>query len=250
MSAGATFDASKGTFEFRQVFPGSYMLIAFSNDSNENRIGVTQRIEVADQPLTVMLDLRQAVELSGKVEIEANASGGGNNSISLGQFGIQLVPQYQGGLPFPQAQVGDDGSFTLRNVIPGIWTLRANGPLAFLKSAWLGSTEITNIPLDLSNGASGALKIVLSTNTATIRGLAPAGQMVFAQRLDDDPPFRFNRATQSDQSGQYKLVGLPPGRYRLMLTDSAGPVPDEGGQEVTVREGETVMFDPKAPPVQ
>jgi hypothetical protein len=65
-------------------------------------------------------------------------------------------------------------------------------------------------------------------------------------------PFRgiSTRGTQVDQSGQYKFEGLGPGKYRLVLMDAGGPMPDEGGQEVSVREGETVMADlkPQTPP--
>jgi hypothetical protein len=48
-----------------------------------------------------------------------------------------------------------------------------------------------------------------------------------------------------DQNGQYTFPGLAPGKYRLTLTGSANQ--EEGGHEVTVREGETVMVDLKTP---
>ena len=243
-STGASLDQPKGTFTFRQVFPGSYILVAFSTDADENRIGVTQRIEVQERPVEVVLELHRAIDLSGRVEIEASTT----NKASLGQIGIQLFPQFQIGMPAPQTQVGNDGSFTLKGVIPLAWRLQVNGPLVFVKSVWLGSADVTSAPFDLSSGAGGALRIVLSTNMATIRGSAPAGQMIFAQRIDDEMPFRSNRGTQADQSGQYKLEGLAPGKYRLMLTDPGTPIPDEGGQEVTVHEGETIMVDLKAQP--
>jgi hypothetical protein len=106
---------------------------------------------------------------------------------------------------------------------------------------------VTNAPMDLSGGAAGALRIVVSTNTATIRGSAPAGYVVNAQPVDEDPNFSWSRGAGVDQSGQYKLDALPPGKYRLIVSDSAGPSPDDAGQEVTVHEGETVMLDLKAP---
>ena len=120
--------------------------------------------------------------------------------------------------------------------------------MSFVKSAWLGSVDVTNAPLDLSGGAVGALKIVVSTNTATIRGTAPVGETVFAMRVDEEPVSGPRGATGVDQNGQYSLGGLAPGKYRLVVTEpGGGPMPDEAGQEVTVREGETVMIDLKAP---
>jgi hypothetical protein len=283
MFSGANVDVAKGTFEFRQVFPGSYELTAFANDSDDKPAGATQRIEVNDRPLDVVLELHPAFEISGKVELDAssntnanaapsastgiigsipgglsasNLRNGGmvgatlnNGKPSLSQANIQLFPIHQTGMPFPQTQVGEDGSFTIKGVIPGVWRLQVNAPMAFAKSAWLGSADVTNAAIDLSSGAAGALRIVLSTNMATIRGSAPAGQTVFAQRIDDDMQFRNSRGSGVDPSGQYTMSNLPPGKYRLVLTDPGSPPPDEGGQEITVHEGETVTLDLKAPAV-
>jgi hypothetical protein len=284
MFAGANVDVAKGTFEFRQVFPGSYEVTAFSNDGDDKRAGATQRIEVNDRPLDVVLELHPAFEISGKVELDASSntnsnatpsnqgnlaavissvpitvSGRGlsgsfgvpvsNGKPSLNQVNIQLFPLHQTGMPFPQTQAGEDGSFTLKGVIPGVWRIQVNGPSVFAKSAWLGSADVTNAAIDLSSGAAGALRIVLSTNMATIRGSAPAGQTVYAQRIDDDMLFRNSRGSGVDPSGQYTMSNLPPGKYRLLLTDPGSPPPDEGGQEVTIHEGETVTLDLKAPAV-
>ena len=72
--------------------------------------------------------------------------------------------------------------------------------------------------------------------------------MVMSQRIDEEnSPFRGGITTGVDQNGQYTLSGLAPGKYRLMATENGSPIPDDGGQEVTVREGETVMVDLKAP---
>jgi hypothetical protein len=245
MNIGAALNQEKGTFEFRQVFSGSYILMAFSNGSDQNRIGAWKRVDVLDRPVDMALELRSAVDVSGKVEIESSANT--TNKVTPGQIQVMVTSQYQFAAPQTQTQVSDDGTFTLKGVMPAPWRLRANGPAVFLKSAWLGSTDVTNASMDLSAGAAGALRIVVSTNTATIRGSAPAGQTIFAQQIDDDMPYRSNRGTQVDPSGQYKFEGLAPGKYRLILMESGGPMPDEGGQEVSVHEGETMIADLKAP---
>lgn len=244
MGVFATPDPKNGTYQFRQVFPGSYMLTVFSNGVNENRIGAMQRVEVGNRPVDLVLELRHAIGVSGTVEIDS--SGNNNDKLKLNQVGVQLIPEYQVGMPGAASQVNDDGSFTLKSVIPGLWTVRANAPFAYIESVWFGNADVTDAPIDLSNGAGGALRIVMSTNTATIRGSAPAGQFVYLQRLDDKFEFRSYQSSQADQSGQYKVENLAPGKYRLMVVDSGMPMPDEGGQEVTLHEGETVMLDLKA----
>jgi hypothetical protein len=245
---GAALNRETGTFEIHPVFPGSYVLVAVSN-GEENRIGAVQRIEVSDKRVDVMLELKRAIDLSGKVEIE---SGGNSNfKITPAQINIQLIPEYQVGVSYPTGQVSDDGTFTMKGVLPALWRLQLNAPDCFIKAAWLGSTDVTNAAIDLSGGAVGTLKIVVSTNTATIRGSAPAGEQIFAWRTEDDTPFQGNRnrGTQVDQNGQYQIRGLQPGTYRLVMVPSGGPIPDEGGQIVTVREGETASADVKAPTV-
>jgi hypothetical protein len=239
----ASIDRAKGTFLIRPVFPGSYLLAAFSNGPEDGRIGALQRIEVGDRPVELALELRAAIELKGTVEIESKSS----NSVNLAQTQIFLNPHDQVGYPPAHAQVAADGSFTLRGVLPAPFLLFVSAPSAFVKSAWLGSIDVTKGAVDLSNGGAGALRIVISTNTATIRGSAPAGESILAQRADEEIRFAPNRGTQADQSGQYKLEGLAPGKYRLMVMDQGGRMPDEGGQEITVQEGETAMLDLKAP---
>lgn len=239
---GFSIDPAKRTFDFRQVFAGSYMLIAFTNDSEDKRMGSAQPIEVTDRPLEVTLELRRAVELSGKVELD------GGKKLALNTLGIQLFPTHQTGSLFSQTQVAEDGSFTLKGLVPGVWRLQVSGPSVFVKSAWLGGTEVTNAPIDLSNGAAGALRVIVSTNTGTIHGSAPTGQSASVQRIDEDSPFQSIQESVADQSGQYKFAGLFPGKYRVSLTDGGFPFPVEGGQEVTLHEGETITLDLKPQP--
>ncbi len=245
MNQGVGPNQDKGTFEFRQVFPGSYMLVAFSQGGEENRVAAWQRVDVSDKPVELALELKHAIDVTGKVEIESSASA--TNKLTSSQINIQLVPQHQFGMPGSGSQVNDDGTFTLKGVMPAPWRLQVNAPAAFLKAAWLGSTDVTNTPVDLSAGTAGPLRIVVSTNTATISGSAPAGEQIFALRGDQGTPGSWSAGGQADQNGQYKFVGLAPGKYRLVLMGPLGPFPDEGGQEVTVREGETAMLDLKAP---
>jgi hypothetical protein len=41
------------------------------------------------------------------------------------------------------------------------------------------------------------------------------------------------------------LPGLAPGKYRIAVGDTGASMPEEGGQEVTLGEGETAMIDLK-----
>jgi len=242
-ASAPVIDQEKGTFEFRQVFPGSYVLIALRDGTPDARLGAVQRIEVKDTPVDAVVNLSPAVKIEGTIQIEGN-SGGSSQPPSPAQCNVQLISAYQ--VPGPNGALMGDGIFSISGVLPGLWRLSVNCPNGFLKSAWLGTTEVTNGLLDLSAGVAGALKLVVSTNTATIRGTGPAGQVIYAHDFDPAVFLGSYRTAQVDQSGQFKLEGLAPGTYRVGATESDGPMPEEGGQEITVHEGETLVLNVKA----
>jgi hypothetical protein len=238
----AVVDPENPTFRFPQVFPGSYILVAFAG--GENAVGAGQRVEVKDTPIEVAVDLRPGMKVEGTVEIEGNPSGA-TQPLTPNQVHIMLSPENLAGQPVPNVQANADGTFTLASVLPGRWRLIVNAPRAFLKSAWLGTTEVTDGKIDVSSGAAGALKVQVSTNTATIRGAGPAGQTIFAQEVSDFP-YPNSHATSVDQSGQFKLEGLAPGKYRIAASETEGPPPEDAGQEIMLHEGETAMVEVKA----
>jgi hypothetical protein len=259
-------DANNGTFEIRQVFPGSYHLIAFSEtfdrqiafgrqifgaDADEpeaaDRVGAVVRVDVADKPIELSVALHRAIDVSGTIEIEHGNDT--NNQVTPSQLSLQLRSSYFFNGPQPSAQVKQDGSFTLKSVPPGEWRIVLQESFAFLKSAWLGSEDITNRLLDLTSGSAAPLRIIASTNTATIRGTAPPGKWVYFSRQDEG----FTGGGISVPAGansEFMLSGLTPGRYRINLGEIGDPMPSAGGQEVTVREGETVTIEvmPEAKP--
>ena len=250
-NGGGQVNPKDGSFEVRRVFPGSYLLVAFSRDfsaagvrpDTSNQIGGITRVDVADKPVKVSLQIHSAVNISGTVEIERNNNP--TNQITPREIGIRLTAVNQFGFPPPPAQANEDGSFTIKSVLPGEWRIQLTAPNAFVKSAWFGATDVTNRPLDLTSGAAAPLRIVVSTNTATIRGTAPAGQMVFLNRIDEDNLQQGWSSTPVDSNGQFALPSLVPGKYRVAVGDVGSAMPDEGGQELTVHEGETVTVDIK-----
>jgi hypothetical protein len=85
------------------------------------------------------------------------------------------------------------------------------------------------------------LKIVLSANIATIRGTAPPGTTVAYRNLDEK--LLSGQSRLVDQSGQFRIEGLAPGRYRVAAGESSEAIPENGGREITVQEGETATVD-------
>jgi uncharacterized protein (DUF2141 family) len=234
---GMSPDSSGNAFQFSHVFPGSYELLA-TTLGPENRIGGIQRVEVKDQPVNAVVELKRGIDIDGTVELESGANG---NTVQLTQIHIYLVSDYQQFIAPEEAPVKEDGRFTLHSVIPRQWRLYANGPSFFVKSVWLGTKELSGLMLDLSSGLTDTLKVVLSANTASIRGTAPPGTTVAYRNLDDKLLSGQSRVV--DQSGQFRIEGLAPGRYRVAAAESFDSNSVDSGREITIQEGEMATVD-------
>jgi hypothetical protein len=246
-ATNAVLDRERPTFQFPQVFPGSYALAAFAfpNGGPDNAVGAFQRVDVKNTPVEVALELHPAMKIQGTIEIEGAAnSAPGTQPLTPNQCSVELNSEYQIGSPSARSQAAADGTFVLVQVLPGLWRLRVNAPNAFLKAAWLGTTEVTKSVIDLTSGSAAALKLLMSTNTATLRGTGPPGEMIFA--LNQEDVANGSNGTIVDQNGQFNFPHLAPGSYRIVASNPGGPPPDEGGQEITLHEGETAMIDVKA----
>jgi hypothetical protein len=228
---------SSGAFQFPQIFPGSYVLVVTSLDP-KNPIGGIQRIEVKDQPVNTVIELKRAIDIHGTVELE---SGSHSAKVQLSQIRMNLLSDYPQFIWEDVAEVKQDGSFTLNSVLPIPWRIYVYGSPVFIKSVWLGAKEASGHALDLSNGLPDALKIVLSANTATIRGTAPPGTTVVYRNLDEK--FLLGPPGLVDQSGQFRIEGLTPGRYRVAAAESYDAIPQNGWREIAVQEGETATVD-------
>jgi hypothetical protein len=200
-------------------------------------------VDVADKPVKISLQVHSAASISGTVEIEHDNDP--TNQITPHQIAIQLTSGHRFGFPPQPTQANEDGSFTVKSVLPGEWRIRVMAPNAFIKSAWFGTTDVTNRPLDLTSGAAAPLRLVVSTKTATVHGTAPAGQMVVLEHFDQDDLRQGSFSAQVDSNGQFTVPSLAPGRYRAAVVEPGNAMPEEGGQELTVHEGETVTMDIK-----
>lgn len=244
---GAELNAD-GSFDIRSVFPGAYEIVAVSQPGDgqpsdaAGAVGGVLRVDVTDKPLNVSVQLHASMDVSGKIEIEGDTT---QLKMAIGQINLQLVPNFPIGSGGRATQPNQDGSFTFKWILPGEYRINVLAPRVFLKSARMGGDDFTNKTLNLTSGAAGFLELVISTNTGTIQGTAPTGQTVFAQAIVDDSPLPSWRGAQVDQNGQFKMEGLAPGKYRVVAGEPSASMPD-GGQEVTVAEGETATVELKA----
>jgi protocatechuate 3,4-dioxygenase beta subunit len=234
----ADFDREKSAFTFPRVFPGSYVIVAFVEGDPEGRFATRRRVDVSDRSVDVDLALLPAADLGGTVRMES----GEELPKSLT---IQVLPLDSPGPNQPApAEVAADGRFTFKSVPPGLWKVQTFGPgTAFIKSVAMAGQEQSGSVVDTSTGG-GQLTIVLSTQTATVRGTAAPGCRIRATFEPDGEMFeRREIAVMSDAGGVFQFTGLAPGKYRIYAEAASGETSQNDGRIVTVHEGETVTVD-------
>ncbi len=237
--AGASIDRARGTFEASRVFPGSYTMVAATSGDSEGRIGGRRDVEVEDSDVEADLTLLPAVDIKGVVEIE------GEKKIPLEQTTVQIMPADQRFFVPPSgARVSADGTFTLKSVLPSTWRVQVFAPQAYVKTVSLGDQESKDRVIDTASGGATSLHIVLGTKMGTIHGSGPPGQFV-AVAADEGYGWQMVRGGAVTASGELTMANMAPGKYKLFLMDQPGPVPEAGGQEITVRVGETANVDLK-----
>jgi hypothetical protein len=131
------------------------------------------------------------------------------------------------------AQVKEDGTFQFNTVGAGKYTLNAGlmPQGTYLKSARFGGQDVTHAPIDTTAGTGGTLDLVLSSKSADVSGSVQnekgdpqAGVMVTLWlKTPDASPTGGTRTGFTDQTGGFKMPGLPPGDYYVAAFEELEP---------------------------
>lgn len=239
-----------GGFLLSGLTPGSYWLLA---ETMQDRVQLHARmaIDVGTSPIEdLTLTLMPGIDLSGEARVEDGAK--------PSNLRVQLEPKQPGlGGGAPAANAAEDGTFTLRSVVPDAYFIRVTGvpETHYLKSLKLGDADVTDTGVDLSQAAApGKLVVTLAAGAAQVSGSVqdsrsqPAGSalvVLIPEGARRDDPYYY-RTASTDQNGQYTLRGIVPGEYRLYAFDLIEPGaymdPDfiktfeRAGERVSVRQ--------------
>jgi protocatechuate 3,4-dioxygenase beta subunit len=238
-----------GTFEFRGVAPGAYMVWPQWSDEGQGYSSM-QPVDVGNNNLDdVTVLLSRGVELKGQVRSE------GPGDVSLGNLVIGLEPKEM--VQRRVVKTNDDGSFAIQNVPADHYWVNVYGfpPAYYLKSVRMGDADSLESGLDTTQGAAGTLEITIGGNGGQIEGSAadskqkPASGAVVA--LVPDAPRRERlmlfKTAATDTTGHFSITGIAPGEYKLFaweqIEEGAYQDPEflkvyeNQGQAVTIREG-------------
>lgn len=127
----------------------------------------------------------------------------------------------------PPGRVGEDWTFSLRNISDPV-LLRVAAPQGWtLKSVIANGQDVTDTPMEIAAGQSVAgVQLVLTKKISSLSGLVTDAKgspvldaTVVAFPADDKLwtyQSRFIKAARPDQDGRYQFTGLPPQSYLVV----------------------------------
>ena len=220
-----------GEFTIANVPPGRYMLRARGDDS--------ETPQYAAQPVTTtgedLTDLTVVLAPGATITGAVTFLGAPGASPDPSQFRITAPSADQSDVgPQPNARVGKDGAFELSGVPAGSHLVRSAGNARgfILKSVTVNGRDVTDTPVALRSGETLANVTVTFTDqqneiNGTVtneQGTAMPDYTVLAFSTDPTlwrPLSRQIMTARPDQTGKYRIRGLPRGDYYLVAVDPA-----------------------------
>ena len=216
-----------GSFEFRNVRPGEYVLTVTSMDRGGPKTLGKQTVAVGQQDVTgVSVNAAAAPKIDGRVRAD------GEPPFAFGKLEISL--QGSGGGrdfgPPGNAKTDDNGGFSFPAVSRERQTLNVKTPAGVIvKSVYAAGQPLPGLDIDFSV-ITGPLEIVLSNKpaviTGTIEGMNPDSPRVTVWAVPDGEPFTVERWSTkkvrvSPDSPAFTLDSLRPGSYRVAAYEDA-----------------------------
>jgi hypothetical protein len=226
-----------GTFEVPHVAPGSYTLIGTTEMGSSPQVA-HRKVEVADTdidglrlvPLPCAI-VRGRVRVGGKgpkidpslLFVRLQRSDGEDDASDA------LTFTADGSMASPgTARVKADGSFELKNVLPGTYSVEVTGDTkamdgSFVESVMAGTKDVTDSGLSVGGGTI-AIEVAVSLESGTVDGtvtndknepIANAVVVVVPEPRYRKQGNRYQRVT-ADQAGRFSMRGLRPGDYKLL----------------------------------
>jgi protocatechuate 3,4-dioxygenase beta subunit len=228
-----------GKFSIWRLPPGQYTLQATGRVPDDRGLAsVRLTIDVADANIDgLTLDAIPEFELAGQVEWD------GTPPASRQLEGATLFFDHS---PEPtSAKIAADGSFRAPHALVGKQRVKIAGTPGnvYLKSIWLGTTEMPDRELDLrSDPKEERLTVMLSTGAAQVSGIAQSGSDPIPGAdiciAADRENARCEQSVQSGADGSFTIGGLAPGKYKLYVSDLGGQPGSNPVEAIELHEGE------------
>jgi hypothetical protein len=246
---GQPYNPSTGTFELRDVAPGSYWLrttlttdlsAPIPTNTNARTVNDLLTSVLGSQQVTqIPLDVSNAdiegitVVLAPGVSIPGRLRVEGQDLASIEGFDririlLRSTSPNTAGAPPPQ-RMNADGTFTIVNVMPGEYRILANTPRGdmYIKDARLDSVDVLNQPWAISGQVSGTLSVVLANGAGQVDGNVVNDKSepvrgIQAVLIPDRSRERVElyKIATTDQNGHFTMRGIQPGDYKIFAWES------------------------------
>ena len=237
-----------GSFELRDVPPGSYTVYAFVQ-SGETTLTAHRQVEVTDSDVEgVQLSATPGATIQGRIHVEGNRVPNFKSFfVSLGDDSesMNMVP-IKNGLD-TIGRVKEDGSFEIQNIPSGLFRvqLTTENPDYFLKSIAVDGTTAPGSRLTV-NGGRFAVDLFVSGAAGKVEGTVAndKGEPVPNAVVVAVPEPKFRKEADhyqhslADQHGRFTLRGLIPGNYTVFAWEDLDGEPYFDPDFLKARESE------------
>jgi hypothetical protein len=230
-----------GTFEIRDVAPGTYTIVATADNSPVPMM-VRQALQLTSGNVEGLRLAPQAGgSIRGRLRMETSGSARPDPTqifLALRSFDAddEALGTFVGGALPTVTHVSADGSFEWKNIPAGHYSVQISEASAmpdwFVKSVAASGRNAADSGFSLSGGTM-TLDLVVSSNGAAAKGAVtnqaegPEKESPVADAVVvavPEPRFRSHpdryRKALTDQRGHFTLCGLPPGDYTLFAWES------------------------------
>ena len=218
-----------GTFEISNVPPGRYTLQARGNDNDAPQFA-SQPLTVGSTDIDVSIGLGNSATITGTIVFPPSQTplpDFSNMRVAAPSVDTSIGGQAQG-------RVDKDGRFTITGVQAGAHLIRPGGQLRgwTLKAVTVDGRDVTDMAVDLRSGQRlERVELTLTDKTSEINGTLTGDQgapvteyTVLAFSTDStfwQPQSRHIATARPDQTGQFRIRGLPAGDYYVTTVDPA-----------------------------
>jgi hypothetical protein len=218
-----------GTFGINNVPPGRYILRARGDDSETPQFAAQPVSMNGEDVADFTILLSPGATVNGTVMFLP-----GQSAVpDLTQFRILAPSTDQSDFgPQPNTRADKEGRFTLSGVSAGSHLIRSGGNARgwILKSVTIGGRDVTDTPIQLRSGENLANVAIVFTDkqneiSGTVTndtGTPMPDYTVLAFPTDASlwrPQARQIMTARPDQTGKYRIRGLPPGQYYVVTVD-------------------------------
>jgi hypothetical protein len=268
-SSPAGQSAANGMFTVNGISPGDHTLQASLRATGGTPLSGSLPISVAGEDLTgVTISLGFGAVLSGRVTFDGTAPRTGGATpvrVNVQRVDQQALAFMSAGYdPLANGEVDENGLFKLGGASGRVFIGVNTPPGWAIRSVSAGGENVTDVPLDLTNGMTlSDVRIVLTDKVTSVSGTVKANRdreqkdyvvvVLPAGKLEPLVAARMIRVGRPDTQGRFELTALRPGSYVAAAVD----VLEQGRQfspefqeklrsrarEFSLREGQSVTVD-------